>query len=64
MAASASNTTTVQYPIWIEEDKIYCDDAKLKEHLTQKLDCNKNDVVKIVQQINGLKKIACVISGI
>ena len=53
MAASAFNTTTAQYPIWIEEDKIYCDEAKLLNHLTQNLNYNKNDADRIIQQING-----------
>ena len=52
MAASVSNTTTVQYPIWIDGDNIYCDEAKLKEHLTQKLNYNENDADGIIQQIN------------
>ena len=53
MAASAYNTTTVQYPIWINKDRIYCDEAKLLNHLTQKLRYNENDGVRIIQQING-----------
>ena len=53
MAASASNTTTVQYPIWIDGDKISCDDAKLKYHLTHELNYNENDAARIIQQING-----------
>ena len=52
MAASASDTTTVQYPIWIDDDKIYCDEAKLKDHLTDKLNYNGNDAAKITEQIN------------
>ena len=53
MAASASNTTTVQYPICIDGDNIYCDEAKLKDHLTRKLNCNENDAAVILQQITG-----------
>ena len=53
MAASASNTTTGQYPIWIDGDKISCDDAKLKYHLTHELNYNENDSIGITQQING-----------
>ena len=53
MAASASNTTTVQYPIWIDEVEIYCDEAKLKHHLTHKLNYNENDAARIFQQISG-----------
>ena len=52
MAASAS-ITTGQYPLWIEENEIYCDEAKLKYHLTQNLNYNKNDADRIIQQING-----------
>ena len=56
MAASASNTTTGQYPICIENidfDKIHCDEAKLKDHLTHKLNYNENDAARIFQQITG-----------
>ena len=53
MAASASNTTTVQYPIWIDGDNIYCDEAKLQKHLTQKLNYSETDTERIIQQING-----------
>ena len=53
MAASASNTTTVQYPIWIDGDKIYCDEAKLADHLTQKLNYNENGAARVSQQITG-----------
>ena len=56
MEASASNTTTVQYPIWIDGDKIYCDEAKLKDHLTDELNYNGNDATKITEQINGHMK--------
>ena len=52
MAASVSNTTSGQYPIWIDGDNIYCDEAKLKDHLTQKLNYNENDADGIIQQIN------------
>ena len=53
MAASAFITTTGQYPIWIEEDKIYCDEAKLKDHLTQNLNYNETDAAMIVQRLTG-----------
>ena len=53
MAASASTSTTAQYPTWIEEDKIYCDEAKLEDHLRQKLNYNENDAARIFQQITG-----------
>ena len=53
MAASASNTTTVQYPIWIDRDNMYCDEANFKNHLAQKLNYSKNDANIIIQQING-----------
>ena len=45
MAASAFSATTGQYSIWIDEDKIYCDEAKLKDHLIHKLSYNYNDAI-------------------
>ena len=53
-AASASNTTTLQYPMWIVDNKIYCDEAVLKHHLIQKLDYNEDNVCRVIQQITEL----------
>ena len=55
-AASASNTTTQQYPIWIVDDKIYCDEAELKHHLIQKLNYNEDNACRVIQQITALLK--------
>ena len=57
MAASASNTTTRQHPIWIQEDNIYCNEVKLLDHLTRNPNYNENDAASIIQQINGHIKI-------
>ena len=56
MAASAYNTITGEYLVWIEEDKIYCDEAKLIDHLTQKLNYSGNDAAMIIQQLTGHMK--------
>ena len=53
-AASASNTTTLQYPMWIVDDKIYCDEAELKHHLIQKLNYNEDNACRVIQQITEL----------
>ena len=53
MAASAYNTSVVQYPIWIERNVLYCDEGKLKDHITHKLNYKENDADRIIQQING-----------
>ena len=53
-AASASNTTTLQYPMWIVDDKIYCDEAKLNHHLIQKLNYNEDNACRVIQQITEL----------
>ena len=51
MAASALNTTTVQYPIWIEDDKIHCDEDGLKHHMASNLDYNENAAIRTARQI-------------
>ena len=53
-AASASNTTSLQYPMWIVDDKIYCDQAELKHHLMQKLNYNEDNACRVIQQITEL----------
>ena len=53
-AASASNRTTLQYPKWIEDDNIYCDEAELKHHLLQKLNYNEDNACRVLQQITEL----------
>ena len=56
-AASASNTTTLQYPIyhmWIVDNKIYCDEAELKHHLIQKLNYDEDNACRVIQQITEL----------
>ena len=52
MAASALNTTTVQYPIWIEDDKIHCDEDGLKHHMASNLDYNENAAIGTARQIS------------
>ena len=60
------------HPIWIalkpdfilsRYSEIYCDEARLVDHLAQKLNYKGNDTAGIIQQISGYKQIACVISG-
>ena len=51
MAASESITTTLQYPIWIEDGKIHCDEAGLLSHLTQNLHYSVYDAIKIMGEI-------------
>ena len=53
-AASASNTTTPQYPMWIVDNKIYCDGAELKQFLIQKLNYNEYNACRVTQQITEL----------
>ena len=53
-AASASNTTTLQYPMWIVDDKIYCNEAELKHHLIQKLNYNEDNACRVTQHITEL----------
>ena len=56
MGASVSNATIGQYPIWIDGRKIYCDEAKLNDHLTQNLKYNGNDAASIIEQIDGAQQ--------
>ena len=56
MAASASNTTTLQYPMCIVDNKIYCDEAELKHQLIQILNYNKYNACRVIQQITELFK--------
>ena len=51
MAVSTCNKTIVQHPIWLDGHEIYCDDAKLLNHLTHELKYNENDAARIIQQI-------------
>ena len=55
-AASASNTTTLQYPMRIVDDEIYCNEAELKHHLIQKLNYNEDNACRVIQQITALLK--------
>ena len=59
MAASASNPTTKQFPIWITSQpgrhrlssyKIHSDDARLKHHLIRKLSYKEDDANRVVKQ--------------
>ena len=51
MAASESITTTLQYPIWIEDGKIHFDEAGLLSHLAQNLHYSVYDAIKIMGEI-------------
>ena len=62
MAASASDPTSKQYPIWITNQpgrqrlfyKIYFDEAGLNYHLIRKLSYNEDDANSVVKQITQL----------
>ena len=54
MATSAWNATTVQYIVWIEQDKICCDKAVLEYQLKRELNSVENGDNKSVQQMIGL----------
>ena len=45
---------TESYPIWINDHKIYCDEAQLKQHLVQKLNYDVNHASQLVKEVKTL----------
>ena len=41
---------TVRFPIWINDNEIYCDEAQLEQHLVQKLNYDENCADRLVKE--------------
>ena len=42
---------TVRFPIWINDNEIYCDEAQLEQHLVQKLNYDENRADRLVKEV-------------
>ena len=49
---------TLPYPIWIDDDEIYCDPARLKFHLTQKLRYDETPASRLTQKVTCLLNVS------